>query len=565
MIRVLSGGSFMQIRSKLILGLLLLLSGIALAIWLTVQLFILPRFEATEMKYRHQDLERVKQAIRRDLNRLQGFAIDWGEWDDTYRYVQDGYPEYFVSNLTSLKLDKIGADWFLISGDDGRVINNVVAGPAVEKLLAGSELLEQPRLPPEHPFSRVLAHGGTAILDTPSGPLLLAASFILPSNGEGRARGTLFFGKFMDSTYREKLAARVRLPLEFTLATAGSTASQVTFLSDAESLSYGTMALFNNPKRELGLVLHQTRPFYGQVLQMMNYAIVIILGIGCLVAMAAYGFLQWTLIKPILQLKQQSEMLGKDNRLQPSRPLRRQDELGQLSRSFHQMARKLEISLGLLETERQQFMDASLTDSLTSLRNRRYMEQYLAAGMTSEDTHGWLLMTLDLDHFKQINDVYGHDIGDLVLRQVAGLLREHSRQEDILVRYGGEEFVIICKNADEEMGCTMAERIRLRICQFRFGLEDTPLSLSCSIGFFTLQWDARWQPAPEWQAMFKVADLALYAAKHSGRNTWIGLKSIGKPPSSGYPQDSKQIQRELKEQRLLGFSSMAADGSICWP
>ncbi|GHA27276.1 sensor domain-containing diguanylate cyclase [Oceanisphaera arctica] len=555
----------MQIRSKLILGLLLLLSGITLAIWLTVQLFILPQIEATEMKYRYMDLERVKQAIQRDLNRLQSFSLDWGIWDDTYHYVQTLNPEYTVSNLTGLKLDIIGADLFLISDGDGQILNTVLAGPATSELLASSKLLNQPRLSAEHPFNMVVNQGGTAILDTPAGPLLLAASPILPSNGEGRLRGTLFFGKFIDTGYRQQLVDRIRLPVEFKLAAAGDGGSKVLFLSDTESLAHGFIPLLNNPERELCLIIHRDRPFYQQVLRLMNYAIAIILGIGSLVALVAYGFLQLSLIKPILQLKHQAEVFGNDNRLYHFKPVRRHDELGQLSRSFYKMARKLEVSLGLLKTERQQFMDASLTDSLTSLKNRRYMEQYLETGMQSAETHSWLLMALDLDHFKRINDVHGHDVGDLVLQQIAGLLQELSRREDVLVRYGGEEFVIICKNIDEQIGCTIAERIRQQVARFHFGLEHAPFSMTCSIGFFTLPWAATRQSAHEWLAMFKVADLALYAAKHCGRNTWIGLKFIGEPPSSDYPQDARQVTQGLAENRLSSFSSLADGVSIRWP
>ncbi|WP_198649976.1 sensor domain-containing diguanylate cyclase [Zobellella maritima] len=553
----------MRIHSKLILGLLLLLCGITLAIWLTIRLFILPQIEATEVTYRYQDLERVKQAILRDLNRLQSFALDWGVWDDTYHYVQDLNSAYTASNLIGIQLDNIGADLLLISHRDGRILNLVSAGPAAAERVAASKLLDQPRLLANHPFNGVLGQGGSAILDTPAGPLLLAASPILPSGGEGSSRGTLFFGKFVDAVYRQTLVEQIRLPLEFRVEAAGSGASRVTFLSDTESLAHGFMPLLNNPERELCLIIRKDRPFYGLVLRLMNYAVVIILGIGCLVALVAYGFLQLTLIRPIVQLQQQAEALGNGEPL--CRPMQRKDELGQLSRSFYQMAGKLEASVGQLETERQQFMDASLTDALTSLKNRRYMEQYLASGMQAADTHGWLLMALDLDHFKRINDVHGHDIGDLVLRQMAALLQELSHQEDTLVRYGGEEFVLICKNVDEQIGCAMAERIRQRVARFHFGLEHAPLALTCSIGFFTLPWGAAGPSLPGWQALFKVADLALYAAKQSGRHCWIGLKSPLQPPASGYPRDGGEIRQALARQQLLSFSSLAADSDIRWP
>jgi diguanylate cyclase (GGDEF)-like protein len=168
--------------------------------------------------------------------------------------------------------------------------------------------------------------------------------------------------------------------------------------------------------------------------------------------------------------------------------------------------------------------EASLTDPLTGLRNRRFLEQTIAADLElASRGHGDLVVLLvDLDHFKSVNDTYGHAAGDAVLVALADLLRRTFRSSDYIVRWGGEEFLIVVRFVDAGEAKDLAEKLRVAVAEHPFVLADgTVLERTCSIGFAT------W-PAPDgasWEHVIDRADAALYAAKRSGRNACVGAVS----------------------------------------
>ncbi|NPA24516.1 MAG: GGDEF domain-containing protein [Deltaproteobacteria bacterium] len=161
--------------------------------------------------------------------------------------------------------------------------------------------------------------------------------------------------------------------------------------------------------------------------------------------------------------------------------------------------------------------DATLRDSLTGLNNRRFLEGYvemLVAEVEREKKNVAILMA-DLDYFKKVNDVYGHQVGDRVLQTLARILRNAVRSSDIVIRYGGEEFLLILKNIDtEDDAMTIAEKIREDVEQHTMKIDDAiTLKKTLTIGVSLFPEDSE----TFWQAV-KFADVALYNGKNAGRN-----------------------------------------------
>lgn len=156
-------------------------------------------------------------------------------------------------------------------------------------------------------------------------------------------------------------------------------------------------------------------------------------------------------------------------------------------------------------------------DALTGLANRRLAQmRLLAACQHARRQHGHLsVLMLDLDHFKQVNDRWGHANGDRVLMAVARALQAELRGSDLAVRYGGEEFMAILPETDATKAMDVAERIRLRIEQLRIELPGAVVGISVSIGAATLLAD------DTAESVVARADAALYAAKHAGRNRCV--------------------------------------------
>jgi diguanylate cyclase (GGDEF)-like protein len=160
--------------------------------------------------------------------------------------------------------------------------------------------------------------------------------------------------------------------------------------------------------------------------------------------------------------------------------------------------------------------ELSTTDALTGVPNRRAMDEHLADEMARARRYGTPLavVMLDLDHFKLLNDHYGHAAGDQVLRHVARVLEGEKRRGDTIARYGGEEFVAILSHADGTAAQIWAERVRARLGATAVDLGGDIVNVTASFGVAAAVGEA----IPDGEIMLEAADQALYEAKERGRN-----------------------------------------------
>jgi diguanylate cyclase (GGDEF)-like protein len=154
-------------------------------------------------------------------------------------------------------------------------------------------------------------------------------------------------------------------------------------------------------------------------------------------------------------------------------------------------------------------------DGLTGLLNKRAMlevgEQKLLA---ARRFHRRLAVVVaDIDHFKNVNDSYGHDMGDVIIKGLGGILRQAKRTTDAVARFGGEEFVLICEETDARGAMLLAERVREELERTTFHHDKGTISVTCSLGVATFP-----EAGSTWDELFKAADGALYASKRAGRN-----------------------------------------------
>jgi len=189
--------------------------------------------------------------------------------------------------------------------------------------------------------------------------------------------------------------------------------------------------------------------------------------------------------------------------------------------------------------------EASLTDPLTGLRNRRYFSatiegdvgQALRSHADKRDPHtrDLVFYLIDADNFKEVNDQYGHDVGDTVLVEMAHRLSSSIRHSDVLVRWGGEEFLVVSRYTDRSEADLLAQRVLATVADKPFSLGDSGKTIyrTCSLGWAAFPWFPDDPRAVSYEEVLTLADRALNRAKQSGRNRAVGmLPAAGKLPAT---------------------------------
>lgn len=195
----------------------------------------------------------------------------------------------------------------------------------------------------------------------------------------------------------------------------------------------------------------------------------------------------------------------------------------QIRRKFYQDRLRADLGTAL---------EMALTDPLTGFYNQRYLVRHLRSLMAAAQTGGVALMMVDVDHFKLINDRYGHATGDRALKAVADTLRGRTRVFDSIARYGGEEFVVVMTGAGPQAAAAAAERLRVAVEQMAFSPKPGvthPLTISIGVALSTGRGDT-----PE--RLLHAADKVMYQAKRSGRNrVALATPCVPSPPEAEPP------------------------------
>lgn len=232
-----------------------------------------------------------------------------------------------------------------------------------------------------------------------------------------------------------------------------------------------------------------------------------------------------------------------------------------------------------LESAYAQLEAISLSDPLTGLNNRRYLQKVIPMDIAKvqreqtppppslqrrRSTHDLTFFILDVDFFKSVNDIHGHAAGDQLLIQLSALLTKICRESDCVVRWGGEEFLIVSRFADRDEASLMAERIRKSIEQYDFTLPNGDiLKKTCSMGFASFPFLRDQITALSWEQVIDVADHALYAAKKSGRNRCVGIATNDYTrEESLYLRISNDLPSMISSSELTVISS--SENTLVW-
>jgi diguanylate cyclase (GGDEF)-like protein len=230
---------------------------------------------------------------------------------------------------------------------------------------------------------------------------------------------------------------------------------------------------------------------------------VVLIAVVVLFSLVAGMLLSRTITKPIVRLSNAVAEVGKGS-LDVNVEVTSKDEIGRLTVGFNKM-------VGELKELHEELRSSAVVDALTGAYNRYKIEQLLEweVERATRYNSSLTLILFDLDHFKIINDTYGHQSGDYVLKTVIRIIQDHIRKTDSLGRWGGEEFMLLAPETDRAHAVELAEKIRRQIELFAYQNVGT-ITISCGLAEFT--------PGDTIDALIKRADDALYKAKRNGRN-----------------------------------------------
>ncbi len=262
-----------------------------------------------------------------------------------------------------------------------------------------------------------------------------------------------------------------------------------------------------------------------------------------LIALGEFLALSYLIVRPVTLIASSlGNGVADDGTISRDIPLTGDDEFGNLATQFNRMRAQLNVvnqrlqskidlaDTQLRESNRQllrqsselrrvneELTKLSITDPLTGLYNRRHFEGIMEAelAMISRQAEPCSVLLIDIDHFKRVNDTYGHKSGDAVLQRVSSLLESSLRKSDVVCRIGGEEFVALCRHAGADEAAKIGEHLRKRVEETPIEVNGEQVAVTVSIGITSVAASA---DVPSAEECFRQADAALYASKSDGRN-----------------------------------------------
>lgn len=515
----------MKLRQKAVLVILVMTSILFAVFYFTSRVLVLSGFTSLEQSEANEDMNRALYAIHTELNELENFVADYAIWNDTYQFVVKPYPNgventpYIQSNYvdttyTSLRLNLIA----MFNQEGSLVYGKMYRSKSGQQPLPSSvySLVKAPRF-------RLLVHNGPkdwheGIIMLPQGPMLVASEPILTSNMQGPLHGAMIFGRFLDSAELALLSRQSGLSLGEIPLTQMPSITGAVALTQNEKIPFSVVDASENQLKAYAeypdvsgqpafvMQMNESRIIYNKGFELLRYFEVFLLVLSVVYGGCTLLFLDWTVLRRVRRFAQSIRKIDDEPNDKAVVNVDGTDELGQLQRAFNGLMVRLGAS-------RKRIWHQAYHDSLTGLANRNKFYILMEDALRSMDrgNHGFAILFIDIDRFKQINDRYGHDIGDMLLCAIARRLEETVGNHGVAVRLGGDEFLALWWDAKteqeaesirEHVQTVMKEPYRLR--------DDLIFQIGTSVGVGLYPKDGI-----ELEMLVKKADRDMYKRKHA--------------------------------------------------
>ena len=480
-------------------------------------------YSTLEERHVQSDLKRTLDLIYLEAENLEVVARDYATWDDTYEYMRDRKQAYITSNYGELSMRDLGVRFVMLVSNRGEAIFRRSPGN-FDFALAETGLIEVLRKNAHGGNSGISNHG---VLNLPNGPMIVSYRPILRSNGDGPRRGTLIMGRDLDYHFVGRVSVLAQVPMivqpldrlsadSWREAAAQLASGQPNVIQEVDP---GRIAGFANVTDMLGLPklllrIEHDRDLWNQGQRDRRILMWLVISISVLIGLLTLGFIHLCIVRRLERMIAFAASISNENELHRRIDLKGSDEIAHLGDTLNRMLDDLQTSHEKLVLAGEQLHYEATHDSLTGAWNRSagvaILDRELAR-CAREHTEVTIIL-LDLDHFKKVNDRYGHSAGDAVLKHFTACVLRNLRTSDVLARYGGEEFLIIAPNCGMTEARVLTQRILHNLRSAALPVAQTFLHVTASAGVTA-------GSAPQSsQELIAVADRAMYRAKANGRN-----------------------------------------------
>jgi len=509
----------MTIRKRILLYSALALGAFLAAVYFVSRFSLMNGFSRLESNYAYESVRRLQSHLESEQSQLSTMARDYAQWDRTYEFMAGRDKSYVRSELTDDTFNIIHINLFLLLDRAGQPTLSREAGswPVGKNDLAA--IAAAYRSSSAYKLNAPLR----GLVEINGRLFLLSYEPILTSRGDGAPRGTLVMGKGLSESLLANLSHSMGMPLwleppdnapSAKNGTLWSNGTDSVFVeSDSTMLAYVPLKDMAGATKRL-LVARIPSNLYSEGQKVTRYLLLLLMLAGVVHSAVLLIVLEQNLLSRVESLNHKITQVTVSGDLSLRLDAHGKDELSALAGTVNDMLTAIQKAKFELLQAQESLRFHAEHDSLTGVLNRRAIRDVLRRELARcrRENQSLGVMLADVDHFKRINDRYGHGAGDAALLTVVQRISSTLRPYDLIGRYGGEEFLVIAPNCDLGLTQRLAERIREAVNSegVELGNDNVPLTVSVGITLGTADSD------PEF--LVAVADSAMYQAKRKGRN-----------------------------------------------
>lgn len=503
-----------------------ILSTLVLKLCLLGAMFLLGRmvierdYATLEREHISADIAHVCVVLQSQLNDFDLMAHDYAAWDETYSFMRHPNPGFVESELSSDVMKKRSIRLFLLVDERFHVVlSETYSAVPADTLNADIAQLIRAVKRRGRQDSTVVG-----LLTLTNGPTMVAIRPIVPTRENRAARGTLVLVRDLGVDQVSSLSRLSALPLTLSgtvgeaseiLSRSQITHSGISIVSASDDhLSAATMLRDLWGQSRIRLEMQHDHSIWRQGQQTIRALMVVLIAVGLLFGSVNVWLMQAFVVRRVERLIQFTGAIENDGTLGARVSMRGSDEIAQLGVHLNKMLERLQNSQDKLLSVQERLRYEATHDALTGIWNRgaalQLLDQELAR--SSRDNSSVAVIMFDADHFKRINDHFGHSTGDHALQAIAAAITRNLRSFDVCCRYGGEEFLVIAPNCDLSNAAQLANRILAHLRSTPVSVPDHSFCLTLSAGV------TAGSSLTSAEDLILVADRALYRAKDTGRD-----------------------------------------------